>query len=173
MLRRTTGPVESLSARVAGDHLGVSGITERSRGSDGDGDIERTSAALHARSDLRVVDAPVTFEDTRIRFTMDRPCGRTHVLFAREDGGALVVATGGVDTCSRAYDLSGEHSVRTCCNGWNEFHVEPGGRFTTHAPSMIAPDGAPRGFARVPGGVVYSRSSDESPWWGFDCSPWR
>lgn len=164
LLRRTTGPVVSLSASVAGDHLWVSWITDRPQGHDGATDTERLSAALHAKADLSTVDAPVTFEDTRIRTTENAPCGwwesgATRV-FAREDGAALVVATGGLGTCLHSHSETGEGDERICCGVWNEFRVAADGRFSTRAESMIAPYGAPEGFARVPGGVVYAVSNE-------------
>lgn len=128
LLRRTTGPVEAISASVSGAHLWVSWIALRSEVEGTRGPCEVVSVALRASADLATVEPPITLDDVAVFSREGEQLGgewwpeQVTRVFARADGGALVVATGGLD---RAAIWGGE---RVYLPVWKEFRVEPEAR---------------------------------------------
>lgn len=155
LLRRTTGPVEALSASVSGEHLWVSWIALRSEDGDTGGPCEVVSVALRASADLATVEPPITLDDVAVFSRSSEQLGgewwpeQVTRVFARADGGALVVATGGLD---RAVIWGGE---RVYVPVWKEFRIEPEGAHTSVAHSACAAVLDRDEFFELAGSVYY------------------
>jgi hypothetical protein len=158
LLRRTTGPVRSISADAMGTHVWVAWHTVR------DGDTAREEhivAAMRGNADLGEVGAPLTLQN--FSYTVEHDVayaweGAMVRVFAREDGGALAVATG-----ARAVCVHGEEEgarERVPCEGWTVTRIEPGGATHTKVETLLCPVGLPHGFVRIPGGIAYAVRDD-------------
>ncbi len=157
LLRRTTGPVRAISASVSGAHLWVSWITLRATTADVDnGPYELISAGLHASADLAGADEPVTLEDVRLPTLNTEQLGLdwwpdiVTRAFARPDGGALIIAVGGVERTVIPPDRAPVHLAM-----WNEFRVGADRAVTKDAHSAAAPVMYPDGFVELAEGVYY------------------
>ncbi len=154
LLRRTTGPVRDVSADARGAHVWIAWHTVRAR--DEGPREEHLVAALHGNADLSTVDAPRTLadfsyvSDEEIPYGWHTPLAR---VFARDDGGALVVATGERIPCLHGDDE--EHAERASCPAWTLSHLAPDGAVTTHREALLCPSSEPQGFVRLPGGIAY------------------
>jgi hypothetical protein len=160
LVRRTTGPVVSVSVDAVGPHVWIAWHTVRAPADSPN--EEHIVAALHGDADLGEVGAPVTLATFSRQQSLgdDIPYvwpGAMARVFVRDDGGGLVVSTGPRATCVHGEE---EHSERVPCEGWNVSRVELNGDKRVHAESVICAVGLPGGFVRVPGGIAYSIQDD-------------
>ena len=166
LLRRTTGPVVTLSASVAGSHLWVAWLA-RPDGSTGDAPGRLLSAALHGRVDVTAVDEPVIFEDvdvTRAEVPASFegwPWSVTRV-FAQADGGALVIATSAPTRCPSPSPVDGLPPTARPCAAWKEFRIAPDGTIAHTEHATLAPRETLDAFVELPQGVLYASS------WGYE-----
>lgn len=162
LLRRTTGPLRSVSVEAVGEHVWVAWHTVRGDEDPAATRDEHIVAALHGNADLSEVGAPVTIANFSRPHEDESPYAWPFAMvrvFVRDDGGALTVSTGARAVCTHSDGDEGP-AERVPCEGWNIARVEVSGAKRVSVETALCPVDVPRAFVRVPGGVAYMVQDD-------------
>ncbi len=157
VLATVHGRVASLSAHATGGHLWVAWIAETPSPQ---GVSRYEVSAYHGHVDLRSGDPVRALESFEVTNPATWWAEATVRAVSREDGGALVVATGAPVRCTYTNDPHGQHTELETCATVREHRVGRDGALVTTTRHMFQPWSAPGPFVEVPFGLFYTAMSD-------------
>ncbi len=172
LVRRTTGPIEALSADARGAHVWIAWHTVRVQ--EGESHGEHIVAAIHGNADLSTVDAPLTLVDSSYAASSYPWAYAFANVLAHEDGRAMVLSNDAPATCQVFRYNSDDNPEWGPCATYRISNLSPTRIDETSSGAMEVPSGVPHAFVRLPdaigyvviNGDVYDKSEITTLGWG-------